>query len=57
MSERVWRVGDYVEIELKPENGGERFVGVLTDITEDCVMLSWCGFANGVVGDIRLAPR
>jgi len=54
MPNRVWHVGDFVEIEC---HNGSIFHGVLQDITDDFIMLNGFGFANGVVKDIRLVPR
>jgi hypothetical protein len=55
VQERVWHVGDFVEIECRD---GARFHGVLADIQENYVLFaSGYGFASGTIKAIRPVPR
>lgn len=52
--DRIWRVGDYVEIECYD---GAIFQGVLQDIQDYYVLINGCGFASGTIKDMRPAPK
>ena len=49
--ERIWHVGDYVEIECYD---GAVFQGVLQDILDAYILLNGYGFAAGTIKDLRV---